>query len=624
MSLQGLPDYQRPVHGLKYQIYHPFEQSGSFVVASSVLEIGTTKAGRPDFLLEMVRGVSPTMPPKPYGVLDFRIRTAHPAEEALALIRKEHPTATVAPPVFRGGFLRLLPAANTGEMPEELFQPVPVSSNGLGVGRFVIRLGPAAAAVIEGALKGEVLGLLAWAEMEIEGVAPRLPVRVTFDPAELLTALARISANPAAPIVTRDQLEEFFEQDIGKLPLQLDGQLEETSRRDFVEAMADFIRVRYGDFVPSPRTPVEFSISLRMREASAGQVSWELSEPLAAPRALIASLDPFEAARQLVSAEGVATFIKQTVVPPLSSGTRRLHVAANLPSIRTGSLSLGVHVSAPPRPPHRVQAIQETLELIPPVDAGVITLKMSAAEPFAYEYTTWDVTERSGAVERLENPRKNHEGPTLDLGVDDFPLRFVVIEATASLLNLANIGGICSGTSKTGPFKRRFELTSDSPSAGVGVPPEATLDPVQIEARERGGSKVLQLRLDAARSAQIDLTSFPEFGPHSITVECDFGTAASGFLAVDLVAEGGEESPGAFQTLALTPAMPRKEWTYLASSPFRAGYRFRIHAVSGNLPPPWSELQPPGATLRMKPTTEKEKQSITGLTGSRDDERKGF
>ena len=81
----------------------------------------------------------------------------------------------------------------------------------------MIRLGPSAAAVIEGALKGDVLGLLAWAEMEIEGVAPRLPVTVTFNPAELLNALARISANPTAPVVTREQLEEFFEQDIGKL-----------------------------------------------------------------------------------------------------------------------------------------------------------------------------------------------------------------------------------------------------------------------------------------------------------------------------------------------------------------------------------------------------------------------
>ncbi|MGC2577186.1 MAG: hypothetical protein WA376_06375, partial [Terrimicrobiaceae bacterium] len=263
-----------------------------------------------------------------------------------------------------------------------------------------------------------------------------------------------------------------------------------------------------------------------------------------------------------------------------------------------------VDVSAPPRPPHRMQAIQQTLELVPPVDAGVVTLKMSAAEPFAYDYATWAVTERSGAVERLENPRRSHEGATLDLGVDDFPLRFVVIEATASLLNLANVSGICSGNSKAGPFERRFELTSSNPAVGVGVPSEATLAPLQIEARERGGSKVLQIRLDPARGAQVDLTSFREFGPHRIRVECDFGVEASGFLAVDLVAEGSEESPGAIQTLALTPATPGKEWAYLASSPFRAGYRYRIHAASGDLPSPWSELQAPGAPLRLKITNQ--------------------
>jgi hypothetical protein len=623
MSLQGLPDYQRPLHGLKYQIYHPFEKAGSFVVASSALEIATTKTGRPDFLLEMVRGVSPTTPPKPYGVLDFRIRAAHPAEEALALVRKEHPGATVAPPVFRGGFLRLQPAADTGEMPEELYQPIPLASNGLGAARFVIRLGPSAAAVIEGALKGDVLGLLAWAEMEIEGVAPRVPVKVTFDPAELLGALAKLAAGSSAPIVTHDQLEGFFEQDISRLPLRIDGPLEETTRRDFVEAMADFVRVRYGDFVASPRTPVEFSISLRMQEASTGRVSWILSEPLAAPRAIIASLDPFEAARQLVKTDGLASFVKHTVVPPLSSGTRRLHVAANLPSIRTGSLSLGVHVSAPPRPPHRMHAIQETLEFVAPLDAGVVTLKMSVTEPFAYDYATWAVVERTGTVERLENPRRNHEGATLDLGVDDFPLRFLIVEATAPLLHLATIEGVCSGHAKGGQFHRRFQLTSGIPSVGIGIPSEATLAPLQIEAREGAGSKVLHLALEVSRSARLDLTSFREFGPHRVRVECDFGASASGFLAVDLVAEGSEESPGATQTLAFTPSTPSKEWGYLAASPFHAGYRYRIHAASGHLPAPWSELQSPESPLRLKVMAEKSKQVIMDLAGAPDDERKG-
>ncbi|MGA7902415.1 MAG: hypothetical protein WCA06_07265, partial [Terrimicrobiaceae bacterium] len=164
--------------------------------------------------------------------------------------------------------------------------------------------------------------------------------------------------------------------------------------------------------------------------------------------------------------------------------------------------------------------------------------------------------------------------------------------------------GICSGNSKAGPFESRFELTSSNPAVGVGVPSEATLSPLQIEARERGGSKVLLIRLDPARGALVDLTSFREFGPHRIRVECDFGVEASGFLAVDIVAEGSEESPGAIQTLALTPATPGKEWAYLASSPFRAGYRYRIHAASGDLPSPWSELQAPGAPLRLKITNQ--------------------
>ncbi|HEY5705967.1 MAG TPA: hypothetical protein VIS96_10370 [Terrimicrobiaceae bacterium] len=597
MSLLGLPDYQRPLHGFRYQIYYPFENSGSFVVTSSQLEIGITKAGRPDFLLEMVRGASPAMPPKPYAVLDFRVRAVHPTEDALALVRKEHPNATVAPPVFRGGFLRLQPAANTGAMPEELSHPVPLAGNGLGVARFVMRLGSAAGAVIEGALKGEVLGLLAWAEMEMEGVGPRVPVSVTFNPADLLHALAKLAGNPAAPVLTRDQLEGFFEQDLNKLPLRLDGSLEDTSRRDFVEAMADLLRVRYGDFVASQRSPVEFSISLRMQEASAGQVTWDLSKPLMAPRAIIASLDPFDAARQLVKSEGIASFVKQTVVPPLSSGTKRVHVAANLPSARAGVLSLGVHVSAPPKPPHRMQAIQETLELVAPSDSGVVTMKMSAAEPFAYEYTTWAVAERAGAVERLESPRRNHEGPTLDLSVDDFPARFVTVEASAALLHVATITGTCAGNAKGRPFERRFELTRDNPAVGIGVPTEATLAPLQVQAVERDGAKVLRLTLEAAQSAQLDLTSFPEFGPHRVKVECDFGEASSGFLAVDLVAEGSEESPGAVQTLALTPAAPTKEWGYLASSPFRAGYRYRIHAASGDSPSRWSDVQQPTTPL---------------------------
>jgi hypothetical protein len=190
MSLLGLPDFQRPLHGFKYQIYYPFENSGSFVVASSLLEIGSTKSGRPDFLLEMVRGVSPAMPPKPYAVLDFRIRAVHPAEDALALVRREHPDATVAPPVFRGGFLRLHPAASTGEMPDALIH---LGFDGSGLSPAAYAAG--SAGEYEGS-KGDG-GATALGRNGDGGCGPRVPVG-NFDPADLLNALAGAAANPSA------------------------------------------------------------------------------------------------------------------------------------------------------------------------------------------------------------------------------------------------------------------------------------------------------------------------------------------------------------------------------------------------------------------------------------------
>jgi hypothetical protein len=599
MSLQGLPDFQRPIHGLKYEIYFPYENAGSFVIASSALEIGTTATGRPDFLLEFVRGVSPGLPPAPYALLDFRVKATYPAEDALAQLRERHAAATVMPPVLRGGFLRMQPAANTGDVSTELLAPMPLSANGLGTARFAVRLGPAAGAVIEGALKGEVLGLVAWAEMELEGVAPRVPVRVTFNPADLLNALARLASDAASPVLTREQVEHFFEQDTGRLPLTIDGPVSPEMHRDFVETLADHVRVAYGQFVASLHTPVEASMALRMSEVKSGTVTWDLSEPLAAPRAFVAALDPFEAARQLVSREGIKAVVKQTTVPPIAGGTHRVHVSANLPPARGGVISLGVDIDAPENPPHRPQAVHQTVELVAPADAGVAILRLSSAEPVAYRYATWAIVEQSGTVQRLNRSATPHEGETLDLGVDDFPLRFLTIGASQAVLDLANVIGVFVGRTPDGLFQRRFELTSDTPEIGMGTPLDARVETVSIEAHERHGSKVLRMTLPGAQSTRIDLSSFAEFGSHRVVVQGNFGGVPAGLLAVDLVPEGREEEPHAIETLAVTTSAAVKEWRYIATSPFRSGYRYRRHADSGMPVEPWSEVRLPDVPLRL-------------------------
>lgn len=598
MSLQGLPDFQTPIHGFRYEIYYPYENAGGFVVASSALEIATRESGRPDFLLEFVRGISPAMPPSPYAFLDFRVRATYPAAEALDSLRGRHPGATVRPPVLGGGFLRLRPAATTGDVPAELLEPFRLSANGLGTARCAARIGTAAGAVIEGALRGQVLGLVAWAEMEMQGVAPRVPVRVTFDPAELLNRLRELAPEPSSPVLTRDQLEAFFEQDVRRLPVRADAPVPDTIRRDFAETLADHVRASYGEFVPSRQIPVQASLALKMSEAVSGVVSWDLAQPIAARRPLVASLDPFDEARRLVSAQGIAAVVKQTVVPPLAAGTRRVHVAANLPSIRSGVVSLGVDLVAPERPPHRPQAVRQTVELLPPGDSGLATLRLAATEPASYRYTTWAVIERSGTVERLSGPSVSHDGEALDLGVDDFPVRFVSLAASPALLDIATVAGAWKGRTPAGPFECRFELAPGSPAIGIAVPGDAEGESLRIEARERGGSKLLTLALPAAHNTQLDLSSFPGFGSHRVIVEADF-TGLPGLLAIDLVPEGREERNEAIATVALTPATPVKEWRYTALSPFRSGFRYRRHADSGAPADPWSGVQQPDVPLRV-------------------------
>ena len=224
---------------------------------------------------------------------------------------------------------------------------------------------------------------------------------------------------------------------------------------------------------------------------------------------------------------------------------------------------------------------------------------MSVAEPLAYEFATWAVVEQAGAVKRVENSRITHGGETLDLSVDDFPLRFVTVEATEALLNLAAIAGVCRGDGKEGPFERRFELTPDRPAVGIGVPSEAALAPLQVEARGRGGSKVLLLTVEAAQSAQLDLTSSVSSGRIGSKSNAILARAPL-FWRWTLLPKAARNRWARCKPLPLHRLRQARSGDIFASSPFCAGYRYRIHASAGDSPPPWSEVQPPGAPLRLK------------------------
>src|SRR5581483_804907 len=90
------------------------------------------------------------------------------------------------------------------------------------------------------------------------------------------------------------------------------------------------------------------------------------------------------------------------------------------------------------------------------------------------------------------------------------------------------------------------------------------------------------------------LASFAEYGRHDVAIACAFPAGAPGPFAVDLLADGQPDAPANVATLYLTRDQPTASWSYLAASPFHAGYRWRAHGT-----PAWSPSLAPGAPLQL-------------------------
>ena len=600
MSLQGLPDFQQPLIGNGFQVYFPYEAEGFHVVVPSGLEVAARSDGKPDFVLDLVRGVNPMLPPAPYGVLDFRVRPSYRMEEALALARSKAPRATLGYPSFTSSFLRFQPAADTGDLPADMLSPVSLGWNGLETTRFVLRVSAEASSIIKRCLENEVAALLATAVVGMEGVSPRVPAKIRFQPPELLTALAALGENR---IVARDDVAAFFRKDPSSLPVKLDGALKDEVKDDFAEAMADLVRIRYASAAPAPKDhPMKEWFALPAPEAVGPDAfEWDLSEPQRVSRGFVLSLDPFAAAKQLVASEGVAAVVRETVVPQIQTGTHQVWITANLPAERPGVLSSGVTLRAPAAPPFRLQPITLTAEFQPPADSAMLVLRLAPQEQLQYTYATFVVWQSAGLVERLDGPQTSYSGERLELTLTDFPVDFLPLEASQALLGLAAISGVVRGQNGTVRIESSFSLTPEQPSIAHPLPKGATAITVEIEARAKDGPGVLHLSRSVAGGLSLGLSSFREYGAQTVDIECDFSGGAATQAAIDLLPEGDAETAGAITVLSFTPAKPRRPWTYAAESPFRPGYRYRMHPSADESAGPWSEVMQPGQVLQVTP-----------------------
>lgn len=598
MSLQGLPDFHRPLRGEGCTIYYPFEGAGSHTLTPERLEVANRPDGRPDFTLHFVRGKNPALPPAPYGFLSLRVCAHFDLEKAFQLLRARRPGATLAPCSFTGGWLRLQPIKGVlHNIPKELLRPIPLAWNGLGVALYSLKVSPGSASLLMKSLKGEQLAFHALAELEMAGVSPRLPLQVRFDPAELWRALESLADDKHRMV--RDQVVELFGREPCKVRLDISGDTENLDRLEFAEAITDRVRIRFGEPAFAPKIGAGGCFALTGGSPGEGSYSWDLAQPFRALRPLTLYLHPLEAARKLVEKEGEDFVVSRIEVPPLEIGCHSIHVSANLPEELTGIYGLGVTIDVPSKMPFRPQAVVETVELSPPNYEGDICLRLSPNEALECGYFTYVVWESEGCIQQLEGRPKPCREERLELAPDDFPVAFVSIQVSKFLAKIVSKAkGTLRWKMDGSPAALPFELKGGKPTVTLVYPrgaQEVTLDFVCWSLE---GDRMVQIGPLPALDFTLGLHAFPEYGPHTIKIECEFPEGAE-LCAIDLLPENVSDAAGEI-TVHFTPDRPTREWLCYAKSPFYPGYKYRRHASSDETAEPWSAVQSPDRPLQIQ------------------------
>lgn len=597
------PDFRQPIEGDGFRIYFPFEGEGAYGLTPDRLQIAMRPGVvQPGVRLQLYRGQNPMLPPQPYGILEMRLELRYPLESALTRLRELHPGARLEPAAFTAGYLRLN-APDGVELPEEIREPVRLSTSGLSNALYVLRLSLDGAQMVKGMLRNDTVPVFAQAEFELAGMAPRLPLRVRFDPARFRPALLALADESGR--VARNRLANLFAVDPASLGLELEGETVEP--QELAETLTDWIRARFGAFSAAPQADGQGYMSLSLPDWGAGRAEWDLSQPLQTWRPIILQARPFDTIREAVHSAGMDAIVPPPViVPPLSTGMHQIEISTNIPGGCPGVAALGVTLRAGPQPPKRPQAVVSSVELATPAETALIRLQLSPNEPLAYTYSTFLIMEDSRGIRQFDGPETPGSGNRLMLTPDDFPVRLIPLSVDRGLVGLAAVHGRCRWLEEEAAFTLDFDFGTDGLERAIPFPAQASEAEIAFEMRARDNDRLLSIGPFPATPMHLGFHLFPEYGPHQVSIELAETSASSSsalpLVAVDLLPEDRPEASEAITVVALTPAQPRKTWSYFAASPFRPGFRFRRHAdEAAGIPGPWSDVRSPFDKLIIDP-----------------------
>jgi len=597
MPAATVPDFAAIVPGESFDLYRTYS-GGAYVVVPDHLEVASRSDGRPGLCLEMVRGERPSLPPEPHGRLWIRFQPAFPREEALARARQNDPRATVRLARVSRARVRFRVGSEVKQWPEHLTGVHDLIDDGRGQFILDVLLSLDDATAVRRFLEADRLSVDAVLDADVNGVPPRVGVSVTFDPAELIGALKERGVDRYNAI--RSALRESLFGGT-PLPLSVRADLPPAQRNDYAAAVTARLYRQYGQ--PLGATDTDEQPRVAWDDAvPSGHVTWDLSESIVAPLPFTFTADPFAAARQEVEERGIDAVSPTRIAPSLESGQHRVSVIANLPALRPSVIEAGVELEVPAKPPFRLQTQHRVVVFTPPDDRGNAVFRFSPLDEPEVQVRPYLMIRREGGAHRYAAEPWSTDADRLQVRPSDFPGTFLPIEAGASLLRIAEVAVACRYRQAGVDADAEVRLTPDAPESAMTLPPGSEVKDLVVRIRPREdlpGSSIAErqeVRVEGvpADIGLIDLSLFPEYGPHTIRVSCP--VSSGGLFALDIRPEGRADEGS---VLHFTEGRSSREWSWVAESPFRPGYEYRSHDAPDGIG--WTHVASPFQDLVLQP-----------------------
>ena len=576
-----LLDFTDSIDNEHFLVFKEYE-SKEICVLSKSLQIYNHTSGKPAFLFEIVRGVTPFSKPAPYALLEMQLEPLNLAESILNDISEKWPEHPVKFVDINSGFLILTlynKVDNDQNSGNELSVPIPLIKIPLSRLIIVEKFDIESINLFLSVFEEGILLMNAKGWYSVYGYAPLVETFVKFNPAELTNSIKSfISSNEG--YINYNDLFYLFRDKINLLPIL-------TTRNETGDSFVSSLSDRYLEYFcePMPLLNKDNEINFKFNELSTkeGEFTWDLHKPQIVKRYIYYYLQGLESMIKMIQEGNFPEYTQTRIVESLPTGFTPISVYHPFFILPVGIRQIGIKISASPVDNHRFQAINETITF----DSGTVKktaiLKFSPHEKMEFNVLPFAIIEENGISKEIYGENFISSNKILFIQENLFPLSFITFKCTEALMDSALIRLEIISEFEKDPYPPTIfskENSSIMYAFSKGHIEELRANIIAIDSNNISVSKSFSLHNDL----KIDFTSFDSFGSHAVNIKLKPGHDE--LVAIELLPEYLEELNENISTLALSKAKPEQNWYWYTPSLFKSGFRYRLPLTETE----WSEV----------------------------------